>query len=142
MGALGARFVVVEDRRIVGEVDAKGEVLGMAVPVGHFSPRARDYSDEPALASARRRVFERFGPGATVMMLVPRELDAALFGSVSKWLVARGEFASDYRALDAHYGTDASGNLLLHVDSGTRLDGSYKDLSLVFDLQGAMGGSM
>jgi hypothetical protein len=139
MHALGARFVVVENQRIVGEVDVAGEVIGAAMPAGRFSPRARDYSDEPALTATRRRVREHFGAGATLMMLVPRELDAALFGSVSRWLASRGESPEDYRELEARYARAADGSLRLHLDTGTRLDGTHRAFDLVFELGTLVG---
>jgi hypothetical protein len=139
MHSLGARFVVVERQRILGEVDVAGEVIGTEMPSGRFSPRARDYSDEPALTPTRRRVRERFGVEATLMMLVPRELDAALFGSVSRWLASRGESPGDYRELEARYARSADGSLRLHLDAGTRLDGTRREFDLVFDL-GAVAG--
>lgn len=134
MHRLGARFVVVERRHILGEIDPEGNLLGSSPPSGRFSPRARDYSDEPALAPARARARARWGMGSTVMMLVPHRVDAVLFGAVARRLAERGRRPDEYRALEARYARARHGSLTLHVERGTRLDGSEEEIHLVLDL--------
>lgn len=134
MESLGARFVVVADRRIRGRIDLEEGRLEPDAASPRFSPRARDYSGEPALAPLARRARERFGPGAEVMMLVPRELDAGLFGGIARALAEDGESAEGYRELRGSYREDPAGGVRLELEEGVRLDGSLRPLALVFDL--------
>jgi hypothetical protein len=134
MQALGARFVVVRERRIVGVADVATGALD-AAPVGSdFSPRARDYTGEPGLVPLARRARERFGGAAVVMMLVPRALDAGLFGGIARALDERGERHGAYREIRASYRRGASGGVLLRVDAGVRRDGAEVGMDLLFDL--------
>jgi hypothetical protein len=135
MAALGARFVVVERRRIQAQVDVESGSMQAGPPGPGFSPRARDYSDEPALAKLATRARERFGPGAEVMMLVPRELDAGLFGGIARSLTERGESADAYQELRGRYVRDGEGGVRLRVEEGIRRDGSRAPLALLFDLR-------
>lgn len=145
MAALGARFVVVSQRRIVAEIDlARGTMREPSVGA-RFSPRARDYSDEPALSAPARRVRDRFGPDAEIMLLVPRALDAGLFGGIARLLAGAAEPGgghADFREIEGRYEQGADGGLRLRLVSGTRLDGSRVPLRAVFDLDAiAAGGS-
>lgn len=134
MQDLGARFVVVRAREVVGEVDlASGAVTGFEA-AGGFSPRARDYTDEPALASVTRSALGRFGAGTVVMMLVPRQLDAGLFGGIARSLSERGDSHERYREIRAHYERSPAGGVAFRVESAVRKDGTEAPLDLVFDL--------
>ncbi len=136
MAALGARFVVVRQRRIVAAIDpASGRFEEARVDAG-FSPRARDYTGEPALAPLARAARERFGGGAVVMMLVPRTIDAGLFGGISRALAGRGEAHQAYREIRGRYQRAPGGGVRLRVDRGTRLDGSEVEMDLLFELAG------
>jgi hypothetical protein len=135
MATLGARFVVVERRRIQAEVDVESGSMQAGPPGPGFSPRARDYSGEPALAKLATRARERFGAGAEVMMLVPRELDAGLFGGIARTLAERGESADLYQELRGSYVSDGEGGVRLRVEEGIRRDGSRAPLALLFDLR-------
>jgi hypothetical protein len=134
MQTLGARFFVVRDRRIVGEIDVMSGAIEAASADGAFSPRARDYSGEPALAGPARRVRSRFGGDAAVRMLVPRALDAGLFGSIARALAERGRDHRDYAELIGHYERPAGGALRLRLEEGVHLDGRRERVDLVFDL--------
>jgi hypothetical protein len=134
MASLGARFVVVRDREIVGSVDPQtGSVGGPDLPRA-FSPRARDYTGEPGLAALGRVARERFGEGSVVMMLVPREIDAGLFGGIAGALARRGESHLEFREILARYERGPSGGVRLRVDAAVRLDGSRLAMDLLFDL--------
>jgi hypothetical protein len=135
MTALGARFVVVERRRIQAEVDLESGSMQPGPPGPGFSPRARDYSGEPALSSLATRARERFGGGAEVMMLVPRALDAGLFGGIARVLSERGESPELYQELHGRYESDGEGGVRLRLEEGVRRDGSRASLSLLFDLR-------
>jgi hypothetical protein len=130
----GARFVVVRRREILAEIDIESGAIREGAPPRAFSPRARDYSDEPGLARAARRARARFGGDASVMMLVPRALDAGLFGGIAHALERRGEAHGSYRELEGRYERAADGELRLRVESGTHLDGTRRALGLLFDL--------
>jgi len=134
MTALGARFVVVRDRAIVGGVDVARGALGPARVDAAFSPRARDYTDEPELAPLARAARERFGEGAVVMMLVPRALDAGLFGGVARALAARGAEPGAFREIRGRYEPAAGGGVRLLLTRAVRRDGRGVPLELVFDL--------
>ena len=134
MGALGARFVVVRERRIVGGVDLDTGAAVAVPELSGFSPRARDYTAEPAVAVAARAAREAFGSDAEVMMLVPRGLDAALFGGIARVLAARGDAHQGYREIRVRYLRAPGGGVRLRVESGTRRDGSEVSLDLLFDL--------
>lgn len=134
MRSLGARFVVVERRRIQAEIDLERGSMRPGPPGPGFSPRARDYSGEAALSGLARQARERFGPGAEVMMLVPRELDAGLFGGIARSLRERGESPDLYRELRGAYQADGRGGVLLLLEEGIRQDGSRAGLELLFDL--------
>jgi hypothetical protein len=134
MTALGARFAIVESRRVVGEIDLPSGEIREAALDRPFSPRARDYSDEPALAEPARRVRERFGASAEIMLLVPRSLDAGLFGGIARALEASGEAHDAYSEIEGRYERGSDGSLRFRLVSGTRIDGHRVALGAVFDL--------
>jgi len=139
MDALGARLAVVRGRRIVGSADlARAEVEAQPL-TGAFSPRARDYADEPELAALARAARARFGAGAEVMMLVPREIDAGIFGGIAEALSRRGGDPDAYREVQVRYLRAPGGGVWLHVDTAVRRDGSPVPLDLVIDLGAAAG---
>lgn len=131
---LGARFVVVRNRQIVGGVDVEGGDFGPPTADATFSPRARDYTDEPGLADLARAARSRYGAGAVVMMLVPREIDAGLFGGIAGALAERGEGPGGYREIRGRYVRAPGGGVRLRVDGAVRMDGSETAIDLVFDL--------
>lgn len=134
MTALGARFVVVRDREIVASASPEtGSIRAASVGRG-FSPRARDYTGEPALSALAADARERFGGGAVVMMLVPRAVDAGLFGGISRILVERGEPRAGLREIRGSYQRGPAGGVLLRVDTAVRRDGTRVGLEAVFDL--------
>jgi hypothetical protein len=133
MSSLGARFVVVHHREIVGSVDVETGLVRNASGLAAFSPRARDYTGEPGLAFLARAMRERFGAAAVVMMLVPRSLDAGLFGGIARVLAERGERHEDYSEIRGRY-ERAGRSVRLRVESGRRKDGSEVGFDLLFDL--------
>jgi hypothetical protein len=133
MASHGARFVVVRRREIVGSVDIETGAMGAPALGSVFSPRARDYTGEPGLSDLARRARTRFGAGAVVMMLVPRSLDAGLFGGISRVLAERGDRHDAYREIRGRYERTAGG-IRLRVDSAVRADGTRVDMDLLFDL--------
>lgn len=133
MSALGARFVVVQHREIVGSVDVETGLVRDAAGLAAFSPRARDYTGEPGLSFLARAMRDRFGASAVVMMLVPRNVDAGLFGSIARVLEERGEHHEDYREIRGSY-ERAGSRIQLRVESGLRRDGSEVAIDLLFDL--------
>ena len=88
-------------------------------------------------ASTARAARERFGSDAVVMMLVPRAVDAGLFGGISRALAGRGDDHQAYREIRGRYQRRPGGGVRLRVDRGTRLDGSEVAMDLLFDLAGA-----
>ena len=134
MTSIGGRFVVVSHRKIVGEVDLADGTIRAALLDRPFSPRARDYTDEPALAEPARRVRERFGPDAEIMLLVPRAVDAGLFGGIARELADGGEGHAGYREVEGRYERAPGGGLRFRLLSGLRMDGGRVALGAVFDL--------
>ncbi len=134
MAGLGARFVVVRNREIVGGVDLETGSIGAAALGRAFSPRARDYTGEPGLAALTRSARGRFGGGAVVMMLVPRAVDAGLFGTIARILAGRGERPDAYREIRGRYERGPGGGVRLRVDAALRRDGSELPMDLLFDL--------
>jgi len=134
MHALGARFVVVRQRRIVGEWDLAERRLQTLTLAGAYSPRARDYSEEPALRDVTRSVREEFGTGAELMMVVPKALDAGLFGGIAQGLRERGDSHAGYRELRGRYERSAEGGVRIRIEQGLRDDGGVTPIELVFDL--------
>jgi hypothetical protein len=134
MQELGARFVVVREREIVGSVDVESGAVGEAGAGRGFSPRARDYSGEPGLAPVARSARQRFGRGAVVMMLVPRALDAALFGGIARELERRGEPRAGLREIRGRYARAPGGGVWLRIDTAVRRDGSELALGTLFDV--------
>jgi hypothetical protein len=133
MSTLGARFVVVRRRQIVGSIDLETGAIGDAALGAAFSPRARDYTGEPGLAKPARRARERFGQDAVVMMLVPRAIDAGLFGGIARRLAERGDRHDAYREILGRY-ERVNGGVRLRVEAGIRSDGTRVALDLLFDL--------
>ncbi|MEN8185064.1 MAG: hypothetical protein ABFS46_21285, partial [Myxococcota bacterium] len=80
------------------------------------------------------RARERVGAGVEVMMLVPRALDAGLFGGIARALERRGEKAEAYRELRGRYLPPDGGGLRLRIEAAVRRDGSQLPLDLLFDL--------
>jgi hypothetical protein len=140
MTSIGARFVVVSRQRIVGEIDLASGSLRPPALDRPFSPRARDYTGEPALAGPARRVRERYGGDAVIMLLVPRALDAGLFGAIARELSNRGEGPEAFRQVEGRYEPGPGGGLRLRLEAAERLDGSRLALSSVFDLSHFAGG--
>ena len=134
MQRLGARFVVVRSRDILGEVDLESGAVVPPALGASFSPRARDYRDEPGLARTARALRKRFGPRAVVMMLVPRSLDAGLFGGVARALEQRGESREGLREILGRYERTDSGGVHLRLLAALRRDGSRIAMDAVFDL--------
>ena len=99
-----------------------------------FSPIPRDYSHEPALVSATAAVRREHGRGAQVKMLLPRDLDAGLFGGIAGALTARGEAPELYTEIQGRYEPASGGGVWFRIESGTRSDGETIALSRVFDL--------
>jgi len=141
MVGLGARFVVVRKRQIVGTVDLEAQAVGPQAPGHGFSPRARDYTSEPGLASVARDARERFGGGSVVMMLVPRSLDAGLFGGLARLLSELGEPTSGLRELRGSYQRAPGGGVSLRVDRAVRRDGTPVPVEAVFDLSAIAAGT-
>ncbi|MGH0030053.1 MAG: hypothetical protein ACQGVC_09705 [Myxococcota bacterium] len=143
MTGLGGRFVVVSRRRIVGEIDLSREPVGIREPAlgPGFSPRARDYSDEPALAGPARSVRERFGPDAEIMLLVPRAVDAGLFGGIARELARVADGHAEFREIEGRYEQAPGGSLRFRLVSAVHRDGRRIPLGSVLDLGAlAMGG--
>jgi hypothetical protein len=139
MTDLGARFVIVRSREIVGAIDPESGAIGDAALDKPFSPRARDYTGEPGLAALTRAARSRFGSDAIVMMLVPRDLDAGLFGGIARALSERGERHQDYREFRGRYRRMPGGGVGLHIDAAVRSDGSDAGMDLLFDLSAIAG---
>lgn len=135
MHALGGRFVVVQRRAIVGEIDPISGSIREGSVGSRFSPRARDYSGEPALARASAQARARFGTDAVVMLLVPRNLDAGLFGGIARALAERGAAHREFRELVGHYERGPAGELRFRLETAVRRDGTRMALPLLFDLR-------
>jgi len=133
MTRLGARFVVVRRREIVGTVDLETGATGDFVG-GSFSPRARDYTGEPGLTPLARAARESFGERAVVMMLVPRRLDAGLFGGLARALVERGERHAGLREIRGRYERGPGGGIRLRLEGAVRRDGTVVPIEALFDL--------
>lgn len=134
MTALGARFVVVRHRSVVGALDIERGWLEASALDASFSPRARDYSGEPALARLSDEARERYGEGAEVMMLVPRELDAGLFGGIARALAEQGRAPDELQEIRGRYQRAPDGGIRLRVDGAVSRDGTPVSLDLLFDL--------
>lgn len=134
MASLGARFVVVKNRQIVGAVEVESREV-TATPVGAgFSPRARDYTGEPGLAPLSRAARQRFGGGSVVMMLVPRALDAGLYGGLARLLKERGEPHPGLAEIRGRYEKAPGGGVRLRVEQALRRDGTSVPVDALFDL--------
>jgi hypothetical protein len=75
----------------------------------------------------------RFGPDAVVMMLVPRAIDAGLFGGIARVLADRGHPHAEFSEIRGRY-ERSGGGVRLRLDAGIRADGSRVALDSVFDL--------
>ncbi len=67
-------------------------------------------------------------------MLVPRALDAGLFGGIARALEAQGDSAGAYREIQGRYLPPIDAGIRLRVEAGVRRDGSRVPLDLLFDL--------
>jgi hypothetical protein len=134
MVRLGSRFVVVRHREIVAGVELKTGTFGEVGSVEGFSPRARDYTAEPALGAVARSARELYGSGAVVMMLVPRAFDAGLFGSIARALAERGDTHEAYREFRGRYARARQGGVHLRIERAVRRDGRPVPMDVVLDL--------
>ena len=134
MQRLGARFVVVRDRRIVASADIERADVAEFDSEVAFSPIPRDYSSEPALRETARVARREHGSAARVQMLLPRHLDAGLFGGIAEVLEERGEVPSLYTEIRGFYEPAAGGGVWFRIESGTQSDGLEVELSRSFDL--------
>lgn len=139
MRRLGAEFVVVHQHTIVGTIDPWTLETGRLTDPAALSPRARDYAGEPELLRAGRAVRHDVGSRAEVMMLVPRRMDAGLFGGIARALEARGREPSSYREIRARYERGPGGSLRLRVEAAVRRNGDEEPLPLLFDLDQLAG---
>ena len=95
-----------------------------------------------ALRGLSLAVREKFGRGSRVKMLLPRDLDAGLFGGIALVLAARGEAPDAYSEIQGRYEPAADGKVWFRVETGTRSDGASVALPRLFDLSAlAAGGS-
>jgi hypothetical protein len=134
MIVLGARFVVVREREIVGAIDLESHsIVGFDAGAG-YSPRARDYMGEPGLRPLAEAARQRFGERAIVMMLVPRRVDAGLFGAIAAALAEKREPPAGLREIRGRYERGPGGGVRLRVEAGVRRDGSLVPLNARFDL--------
>ena len=138
---LGARFVVVHRRAIVGTLDVETGAIGEFSDAARFSPRARDYTGEPALEATARAARERFGERAVVMMLVPRSFDAGLFGALAQVLDEQGHRRDALREIRGRYVRGVGGGVQLRVDAVLRRDGNRVPINTLFDLGQVAEGS-
>lgn len=138
MTRLGARFVVVRSREIVGTVDLDTAATG-SFRGGAFSPRARDYTGEPGLAPLARAARESFGDRSVVMMLVPRRLDAGLFGGLARVLAESGEPHARLREIRGRYERTPGGGVRLRLEAAVRRDGTPIPIDALFDLRQIAG---
>jgi len=141
MVRLGARFVIVHRRAIVGSLDLETGAIGEFSGAARFSPRARDYTGEPGLDALARVARERFGERAVVMMLVPRSLDAGIFGGLAQVIEERGQRRDALREIRGRYERAAGGGVHLRVDAALRRDGSSVPIQTLFDLGQIAGAS-
>jgi hypothetical protein len=139
MVRLGARFVVVQRRAIVGSLDLETGAIGEFSGAARFSPRARDYTGEPGLDALARVARERFGERSVVMMLVPRSLDAGIFGGLARILEERGQRRDALREIRGRYERAAGGGVHLRVDAAVRRDGRSVPIETLFDLGQIVG---
>jgi len=134
MRELGARFVVVRGREIVGRADLDTGQLTRPGSLAGFSPRARNYAGESSMARVESAARKRFGGDSAIRMLVPRGLDAALFGGIARALEDLGDSPAHYSELKGRYEPAPDGSAWLRVESGTRRDGREVSLDLLFHL--------
>jgi hypothetical protein len=134
MRSLGARFVVLSEREIAAGVDLERASLEKLGSLEGFSPRARSYSGEPELDRVMKLVRERYGPSASIAMLVPRALDAGLFGGIAGVLEQHGQPAHSVHEVLGRYEPAADGSTRLRVDAALRKDGERIPLDVIFDL--------
>lgn len=134
MVRLGARFVIVDRREIVSGLDIETGAIAEFSGAARFSPRARDYTGEPGLDAPARAARERFGERAVVMMLVPRSLDAGLFGGLARVLDESGQSRDALREIRGRYERAAGGGVHLRVDAALRRDGRSVPIETLFDL--------
>ena len=134
MHALGARFVVVRQRRIVAAIDFESHALASFDPAPGYSPRARDYTGERGLRPLAEAAKERFGERASVMMLVPRRIDAGLFGGLARALDEQSEPRDGLREIRGRYERAPGGGVHLRVETAVRRDGHEVPLDARFDL--------
>lgn len=141
MQKLGAQFVIVNRREIVSTIDPWTLERGTLTNAAGLSPRARDFAGEPELVLANRTARREHGLRAEVMMLVPRRLDAGLFGGIARALEAKGHEPRSYRQIRARYERGPAGALHLRVEAAVRRDGGEDPLPLLFDINELAGGA-
>ncbi|MBW2448716.1 MAG: hypothetical protein JRG83_22760 [Deltaproteobacteria bacterium] len=141
MQKLGAQFVIVNRREIVSTIDPWTLERGTLTNAAGLSPRARDFAGEPELVLANRTARREHGLRAEVMMLVPRRLDAGLFGGIARALEAKGHEPGSYRQIRARYERGPAGELHLRVEAAVRRDGGEDPLPLLFDIDELAGGA-
>ena len=131
---LGARFVVVRGMEVVGEVDIHTRRAGPVGALTGFSSRARNYTDEPALRPLSQVATEAFGEGASLRMIVPRRLDAALFGSLARAIESNGRSIDELREIRGRYRRAAGGGIAFATESVVASDGGVTPLRVTIDL--------
>ena len=73
------------------------------------------------------------------MMVVPRSLDAGLFGGIARALAQAGEPHESFRELHGRYRPASTGGVQIEVISGRRADGGEVSFELLFDLREIAG---
>jgi len=133
---LGATAVVISgDADVVGEIDLTSGEISTFRAERPYSPRARDYSDEPEVARTIARVRrELHDESVTILVAVPANVDALLLGALIEKLETLGLDPDGFREFTGRYEQAGGTGLVAHIEHGTTHDGRRHDLGVRVDI--------
>jgi hypothetical protein len=133
---LGATAVVISgDADVVGEIDLTSGEISAFRAERPYSPRGRDYSDEPevarTIARARRELDDE---SVTILVAVPADVDALLLGALIVKLESLGLEPGGFREFTGRYEQADGAGLVAHIEHGITHDGRRHELGVRVDI--------
>ena len=133
---LGATAVVISgEAEVLGEIDLTSGEISAFHAEHPYSPRGRDYSDEPEVARTIARVRRELDDeSVTVLVAVPANVDALLLGALIAKLESLGLDPAGFREFTGRYEQADGTGLIAHIEHGITHEGRRHALGVRVDI--------